>query len=85
MNGMPRFVKHSWDAIKTQKELNVQDTRVMVFKSLCKETMEEALKLVELKLQILFNQTSDEEIFDFKDQALSILDEASTHYTSVSA
>ena len=50
MNCMPRFVEHSWDAIKNQRELNVQDTRVMVLKSICKETMEEAFKLVEPKL-----------------------------------
>ena len=50
MNCMPRFVEHSWDAIKNQRELNVQDTRLMVLKIICKETMEEAFKLVEPKL-----------------------------------
>ena len=63
----------------------MQDTRILVLKSLCKETMVEAFELVKPKLQTLLNQSSEQEILNFKEQVLGILDEASSHYTSVSA
>ena len=63
----------------------MQDTRILVLKSLCKETMVEAFELVKPKLQTLLNQSSEQEILNFREQVLGILDEASSHYTSVSA
>ena len=49
----------------------------------CKKGKEEAFRLVEPKLQTLFSQSSEREILDFNSQAVSILDEANVHYTSV--
>ena len=47
--------------------------------------MVEAFELVKPKLQTLLNQSSEQEILNFREQVLGILDEASSHYTSVSA
>ena len=47
--------------------------------------MVEAFELVEPKLKTLFHQSSEQEILNFKEQVLGILDKASSYYTSVSA
>ena len=83
MDGMPLFVEECWESIKNQRELNVPEKRVMVVEYCCKKGKEEAFRLVEPKLQTLFSQSSEREILDFNSQAVSILDEANVHYTSV--
>ena len=49
----------------------------------CNEIKEEAYRLVEGKLQTLLGQSSEQEITDLRNQVVSILSEAITHYTSV--
>ena len=83
MDGMPLFIEECWESIKNQRELNVPEKRVMAVDYCCKKSKEEAFRLVEPKLQTLFSQSSEREILDFNSQAVSILDEANIHYTSV--
>ena len=46
IDGLPFFVEHSWEAIKSRRELNLPDMRVMVVNYRCNEIKEEALMLV---------------------------------------
>ena len=46
IDGLPFFVEYSWEAIKSRRELNLPDMRVMVVNYRCNEIKEEALMLV---------------------------------------
>jgi Root hair defective 3 GTP-binding protein (RHD3) len=53
MDGLSLFIDHTWEKIRTQKELNLPDQRVMVASLRCGELKEEALTLVAPKAQKL--------------------------------
>ena len=46
MDGLSLFIENTWDKIRTQKDLNLPDQRVMVANLRCGELKEEALDLV---------------------------------------
>jgi hypothetical protein len=47
IDGLSLFISHTWEKIRTQKELNLPDQRVMVSSLRCGELREEALALVQ--------------------------------------
>ncbi len=46
MDGLALFIGHTWEKIRTQKELNLPDQRVMVASLRCGELKDEAMELV---------------------------------------
>lgn len=46
MDGLPLFIENTWEKIRTQKELNLPDQRIMVANLRCSELRDEALDLV---------------------------------------
>ena len=53
MDGLPTFINTTWEKIKSQKELNLPDQRVMVANLRCNEIKEESLSLVEKDISSL--------------------------------
>jgi len=53
MDGLALFIENTWDKIRTQKELNLPDQRVMVASLRCGELKEEALQEVAPKISHL--------------------------------
>jgi Root hair defective 3 GTP-binding protein (RHD3) len=47
MDGLALFIDKTWEKIKSQKELNLPDQRIMVASLRCNELKEEALQLVD--------------------------------------
>ena len=47
MDGLTLFMSHTWEKIRTQKELNLPDQRIMVASLRCNELKDEAIALVE--------------------------------------
>lgn len=46
MDGLPLFIENTWEKIKTQKELNLPDQRIMVANLRCNELRDEAIEKV---------------------------------------
>ena len=46
MDGLSIFIEQTWEKIKTQKELNLPDQRLMVANYRCTEIKEESIELV---------------------------------------
>ena len=47
MDGLSLFMSHTWEKIRTQKELNLPDQRIMVASLRCNELKDEAIALVD--------------------------------------
>jgi hypothetical protein len=47
MDGLSLFMSHTWEKIRTQKELNLPDQRIMVASLRCNELRDEAITLVD--------------------------------------
>jgi hypothetical protein len=65
MDGLPLFISHTWEKIRTQKELNLPDQRVMVASLRCGELREESLALVAPTVQQLREETERKVTSDF--------------------
>lgn len=66
--------------IKSQKELNLPDQRVMVASLRCNELKEEALQNVQPFIDLLKEQSEKQVVDDFEDQAKGIMKQAITHF-----
>lgn len=57
MDGLPLYIERLWEKIRTQKELNLPDHRVLVATLRCSEIKDEALEKVNAPLQRLKEQS----------------------------
>lgn len=80
MDGLPLFIGHTWEKIRTQKELNLPDQRVMVASLRCGELREESLVLVAPIVQKLREDTERRVTSDFQERCLNIIKQALSHY-----
>ena len=80
MDGLPLFIGHTWEKIRTQKELNLPDQRVMVASLRCGELKDESLILVGPAVHSLKEDTDRRVIADFQEKCTSILKQALSHY-----
>lgn len=60
IDGLSCYVQQTWQSIKDQKEINIPDQRAMVANYRCNEIKEDALKLVQSKIQDLMAKPSDQ-------------------------
>jgi protein SEY1 len=65
MDGLPLFIENTWEKIRTQKELNLPDQRIMVANLRCNELRDEALEQVKPQIQELTDQASMSRIENF--------------------
>ena len=65
MDGLSLFIGHTWEKIRTQKELNLPDQRVMVASLRCGELKEESLVLVKVDVQKLKDDADRSVLPDF--------------------
>lgn len=63
MDGLSLFIDHTWEKIRTQKELNLPDQRIMVASLRCGELKEEALELISGKAHQL-KESCDRKIIE---------------------
>ena len=80
MDGLSLFIDKTWEKIRTQKELNLPDQRVMVANLRCNELKEEALEKVTPKINELNQLSATQKIDDFSSKCKGILKEAASHY-----
>ena len=73
MDGLALFIGHTWEKIRTQKELNLPDQRVMVANLRCGELKEEALAIAIPKTQALKSACERSELPDFAEQCTCLL------------
>ena len=82
IDGMSVFIDTSWSQIRDQKELNLPDQRKLVADYRCNEFKEEALKLVDSKIQQLQAESDASYMEDgkFNQGCLDILNQAKEFY-----
>ncbi len=80
MDGLALFVSNTWEKIRTQKELNLPDQRVMVANLRCGELKEEAMALVLPKINELKKESEQKMIEGFSERCALVLKEALTHF-----
>jgi len=80
MDGLPLFIENTWEKIKTQKELNLPDQRIMVANLRCNELRDEALEKVKPQVQRLLDESSKGGVADFQAKCTSVLKTAKAHY-----
>lgn len=51
MDGLSIFIDKTWEKIRTQKELNLPDQRIMVANLRCNELKEEAIEQIKNDVQ----------------------------------
>ena len=73
MDGLSLFMENTWEKIRTQKELNLPDQRVMVANLRCGELKEEALELVAGEIQKLRTESEKSLIGGFNDRCKQII------------
>jgi protein SEY1 len=80
MDGLPLFVDKTWEKIRTQKELNLPDQRVMVATLRCGELKDEAIEKVQPLIQSLREGADQERLESFAQECRHILEVAGAHY-----
>ncbi len=80
MDGLSLFMSHTWEKIRTQKELNLPDQRIMVASLRCNELKDEALTLVDSAGNKLKEESERKAIEGFSGRCTKILKEALSHY-----
>lgn len=80
MDGLALFIGHTWEKIRTQKELNLPDQRVMVANLRCGELKEEALAIAGPKTQALRSVCERTVQADFAEQCTRLLQAATDHF-----
>lgn len=80
MDGLALFMSNTWDKIRTQKELNLPDQRIMVASLRCGELKEEAIALVQPKVIQLREECEKSLIEGFSNICDSLLKQALSHY-----
>jgi len=67
MDGLALFIDKTWETIKSQKELNLPDQRIMVASLRCNELREEAIERVMPLIQDLRERSENMRIENFAD------------------
>lgn len=80
MDGLAIFIDKTWEKIRTQKELNLPDQRVMVANLRCNELKEEAIEKVRNEVQNLTLEANEKRLKNFSERCRSILKVAISHY-----
>jgi hypothetical protein len=80
MDGLALFMSNTWDKIRTQKELNLPDQRVMVASLRCGELKEEALEMIAPRVNKLKQESDNELIAEFSQRCTNIIKDAVNHY-----
>jgi len=80
MDGLALFIGHTWEKIRTQKELNLPDQRIMVANLRCGELKDEALALIR-PIAASLKEDSDKKVLnDFQSRCTGLLKDALSHY-----
>ena len=80
MDGLALFISHTWEKIRTQKELNLPDQRIMVASLRCNELKDEALALVQGDAHKLKDESERKLIENFVGRCSNLLQQALVHY-----
>lgn len=80
MDGLSIFIQNTWEKIRTQKELNLPDQRVMVANLRCNELKEEALEVVSGELKKLRTESERGLIEGFNNRCTEIIKIAISHF-----
>ena len=80
MDGLSLFIDNTWEKIRTQKELNLPDQRVMVANLRCNELKDEALEKVKDSINSLTEQCADKLFPDFSQRCKDLIKQAVSHY-----
>ena len=80
LDGLSIFIQNTWEKIRTQKELNLPDQRVMVANLRCNELKEEALEVVSGELKKLRTESERGLIEGFNFRCTEIIKMAITHF-----
>ena len=80
MDGLPLFIDKMWEKIRTQKELNLPDQRIMVAMLRCNELKDEALLKVQPLVSNLRERAEQERLESFTEECKIIMKTAATHY-----
>jgi hypothetical protein len=80
IDGLPVFIDKTWDKIKSQKELNLPDQRIMVANLRCNELKEESLEKVNPELNKLRVDSDKGYVEGFADACREIIKIAISYY-----
>ena len=80
MDGLSLFMSNTWEKIRTQKELNLPDQRIMVASLRCNELKDEAITLVDSAGNKLREECERKVIDGFSERCTKILKDALSHY-----
>ncbi|CDW88237.1 uncharacterized protein STYLEM_17355 [Stylonychia lemnae] len=80
MDGLSIYIDSTWEKIRTQKELNLPDQRVMVANLRCNELRDEAFDLVMPQINDLNELAYKQKVDDFQQKCQNIIQEAISHY-----
>ncbi len=80
MDGLSLFMSHTWEKIRTQKELNLPDQRIMVASLRCNELRDEAITLVDSEGNKLKEESEKKLVQGFSERCTQILRNALSHY-----
>ena len=65
MDGLPMFIDKTWEIIKSQKDINLPDQRIMVANLRCNELRDEAIQKVLSDIERLKAQSEKGYVQDF--------------------
>ena len=65
MDGLPMFIDKTWEIIKSQKDINLPDQRIMVANLRCNELRDEAIQKVLPDIERLKAQSEKGYVQDF--------------------
>eukprot|EP00347_Sterkiella_histriomuscorum_P023862 403333128 len=80
MDGLPLYIENTWEKIRTQKELNLPDQRIMVANLRCNELRDEALDLVTPRITDLQEEAIRGPVDNFQNKCKEMIREALSHY-----
>lgn len=77
IDGLPIYIEKMWEKIRTQKELNLPDQRILVASLRCNELKEEALeKVIPLIQELKDRSDSQQRVENFAEMCTIIIREA---------
>jgi hypothetical protein len=80
MDGLSLFMSNTWEKIRTQKELNLPDQRIMVASLRCGELKEEAVEKVTEDVKRIREESERGLIDGFSDRCKDIIKIALSHF-----
>lgn len=80
MDGLALFISNTWDKIRTQKELNLPDQRIMVASLRCGELKDEALQLIQQPVQKLREESERRVVTGFATRCTDVIKQALGHF-----